>query len=402
MLKNIVIVNDFANADGGAGKVAIDVALELSNQYNVIFFTSVKPIDVRFGNSKVKLVCLDKPDILRDANRVRAVIKGLFDTKVKKQFRNLLAGLRPHETIVHVHTWTKAMTSAVFQVTAQMNFHLVLTLHDYFVSCPNGGFFNYKSKSICNLKSLSGNCLLENCDVRSYPQKVWRVIRLLIQNHYLWSNKKLTLIYISNMCKSMLKAYIPKDIKMIYLPDPVDLGNNENVEVSDNDCYLYIGRLSPEKGVVLFCEAISELGLKGLVVGDGFLKNELEKKYPQIEFVGWASGEKKNSFMKRAKALVFPSLWLETFGLVVAEAKSYGIPCIVPDKCAASEQIEDGQNGYVFKSGDLNSLKASILKYEITDLKMMQLRLNSSFDRKALSMKNHIAKLIDIYSKILV
>lgn len=402
MLKNIVIVNDFANADGGAGKVAIDVALELSNQYNVIFFTSVKPIDVRFGNSKVKLVCLDKPDILRDTNRVRAVIKGLFDTKVNKLFRNLLAGLSPQETVVHVHTWTKAMTSAVFQVTAQMNFNLVLTLHDYFVSCPNGGFFNYKSKRICNLKSLSANCLLENCDVRSYPQKVWRVIRLLIQNHYLWRNKKLTLIYISDMCKSMLMTYIPKDIKMIYLPDPVDLENNENVAVSDNDIYLYIGRLSPEKGVVLFCEAISELGLKGIVVGDGYLKNELARKYPQIEFVGWASGEKKFSFMKRAKALVFPSLWVETYGLVVAEAKSYGIPCIVPDKCAASEQIEDGQTGYIFKSGDLKSLKASILKYEMTDLKMMQLRLNSSFDREALSMKNHIIKLIDIYNKILV
>lgn len=362
----------------------------------------MKPIDVRFGNSKVKLVCLDKPDILRDTNRVRAVIKGLFDTKVNKLFRNLLAGLSPQETVVHVHTWTKAMTSAVFLVTAQMNFNLVLTLHDYFVSCPNGGFFNYKSKRICNLKSLSVNCLLENCDVRSYPQKVWRVIRLLIQNHYLWRNKKLTLIYISDMCKSMLMTYIPKDIKMIYLPDPVDLENNENVAVSDNDIYLYIGRLSPEKGVVLFCEAISELGLKGIVVGDGYLKNELARKYPQIEFVGWASGEKKFSFMKRAKALVFPSLWVETYGLVVAEAKSYGIPCIVPDKCAASEQIEDGQTGYIFKSGDLKSLKESILKYEMTDLKMMQLRLNSSFDREALSMKNHIIKLIDIYNKILV
>ena len=55
MVKNIVIVNDFANTDGGAGKVAVDVALELSKQYNVFFFTSVKPIDVRFVNSHVRI-----------------------------------------------------------------------------------------------------------------------------------------------------------------------------------------------------------------------------------------------------------------------------------------------------------------------------------------------------------
>lgn len=188
---------------------------------------------------------------------------------------------------------------------------------------------------------------------------------------------------------------------MIYLPDPVDLVNKGMVTIAENEYYLYLGRLSPEKGIVLFCDAISELGLKGLVVGDGYLRKELEKKYPQISFVGWASGEKKERCMKNAKALVFPSFWAETYGLVVAEAKSYGIPCIVPNKCAASEQIEDGQNGYIFETGNLNSLKSAIKKYETTDIKMMQQKLISSFDREALSMNTHIVKLIDIYNKIL-
>ena len=63
MLKNVVVVNDFAHADGGAGKVAIDVALSLSKTYNVIFFTCVPPIDVRLKTPSIKLVCIGKPEI---------------------------------------------------------------------------------------------------------------------------------------------------------------------------------------------------------------------------------------------------------------------------------------------------------------------------------------------------
>lgn len=401
MLKNVVVVNDFAHADGGAGKVAIDVALALSNIFNVYFFTSVKPIDARFRDSSIKLVCVGKPDILTDRKRWRAITKGVFDYNIRKQFENVLGNLNPDETIVHVHTWTKALTSAVFSVTAKMKYHLVLTLHDFFVSCPNGGFFNYNEKKICDLRSLSCRCILTDCDSRSYTQKIWRILRLLTQNHFLWKNKKLTLLYISDMCKNMSIPYIPSNVNMIYLPDPVDLVNKGKVTIAENEYYLYLGRLSPEKGIVLFCDAISELGLKGLVVGDGYLRKELEKKYPQISFVGWASGEEKERCMKNAKALVFPSFWAETYGLVVAEAKSYGIPCIVPNRCAASEQIEDGENGYLFETGNLNSLKSAIKKYETTDIKMMQQKLISSFDREALSMNTHIVKLIDIYNKIL-
>ena len=63
---------------------------------------------------------------------------------------------------------------------------------------------------------------------------------------------------------------------------------------------------------------------------------------------------------------------MKLFGLVVAEMKSYGIPCIVPDRCAASEQIEEGKTGYIFESGNLESLKECICKYEQTDIIKLQ------------------------------
>lgn len=91
--------------------------------------------------------------------------------------------------------------------------------------------------------------------------------------------------------------------KKIY---PVTRLNNP-LELSDTKCelkkdaaYLFMGRLSSEKGLDLFCKAMVDLHLKGLVVGDGYLKEKYQAEYPQIDFVGWASGEeKKNTFFSQ-------------------------------------------------------------------------------------------------------
>ena len=55
----------------------------------------------------------------------------------------------------------------------------------------------------------------------------------------------------------------------------------------------------------------------------------------------------------------------------------------------------------IFKTGDLDSLKAAIMKYEQTDLKQMQKNLLDSFHPEDLSMETHLKKLITIYNDIL-
>ena len=97
---------------------------------------------------------------------------------------------------------------------------------------------------------------------------------------------------------------------------------------------------------------------------------------------------------------MFTSLWYETFGLAVAEAKSYGIPCVVPDECAASEQVENSKTGYIFKTGDLDSLKSTLQKYESSNIGELQNNLVNDFSVNTYSISNHIDSLITIYNKI--
>ena len=64
--------------------------------------------------------------------------------------------------------------------------------------------------------------------------------------------------------------------------------SHDYVDIPHNDAYLFVGRLAKEKGPDLFCEAITQLGLRGIVVGDGYMKEDLQKQYPNIMFTGQA------------------------------------------------------------------------------------------------------------------
>jgi len=347
------------------------------------------------------VICIGKKDVLHDENRFRAICKGLWDNETKREFEHLLATLDPAESIIHFHTWTKALTASLYAVTAKMDFRTVITLHDFFCFCPNGGFYDYQRNEICTKRPISLACLVCNCDVRSYPQKIWRSIRMKIQNRVLARNKKLYFISISALTRRICVSLINGSRKVYTVVDPVEINGNQPNKLLENDKYLFMARLSPEKGAELFCQAVTDLNLKGIVLGDGYLRKELMEKYPNIEFAGWVTAGDKQFYFKQAKAFVFTSLWYETFGLSVAEARSYGIPCIVPDACAASEQIIDGETGYIFKTGNLDSLKEAITKYENTDIQSMQNNAINKFIANDWSLKSHIRNLVQVYNEII-
>ena len=142
-IKNIVIINDFDYVQGGASKVAIDTANLLSDEYNVYFFSGDSNQSSTLKEN-IKKVCTNQGETLKDKNKLRGIINGIYNFKAKNQLKKLLSTLDENETIIHVHGWTKCLSSSVFDISWKLGFKLVLTMHDYFTACPNGGYFNYK------------------------------------------------------------------------------------------------------------------------------------------------------------------------------------------------------------------------------------------------------------------
>lgn len=106
--------------------------------------------------------------------------------------------------------------------------------------------------------------------------------------------------------------------------------------------FLYVGRLAPEKNV----EAFLDLDLPGSkrVVGDGPQRAELQRRYPQVEFLGYRHGEELAAAYAQASVLVFPSR-TDTYGLVMLEALACGTPVAAFPVPGPLDVLEAGVSG---------------------------------------------------------
>lgn len=358
-IKNIVIVNDFNYINGGAAKVAIDTAKAFSKNknINVYFFSAVNNIK-KEEIENVKYICTNQKEALKDRNIIRGIFNGIWNIKAKRKFQKLLNCLDKDNTIIHIHGWMKALSSSIFYVAEKNKFKTVVTFHDYFSACPNGGFYNYKKEEICNIEPMKLKCIKCNCDSRNYFFKIYRIIRQIVQNNIIKINQKIKyIVSISDYSINILKGSINKNAKIKRIYNPIQANMENRIEnINENKYYLFVGRLSKEKGADLFCKAITKLGYKGIVVGEGDQKRVLQKEYKNIEFVGWKNNKEIIEYMKKARALIFPSLWYEGAPLTPLEALSIGLPCIVSDKCAAIEFIQEKITGLIFKRNSIDDL----------------------------------------------
>lgn len=401
---NILIINDFSFIDGGASKVAIESAIELKRRgFNVIFFSAVNPIMNELIKSNVKIVSTNQYDILKNPNRISASYQGLWNKKATNKLNEITKSLDSENTIVHVHSWEKALSSSVIRQAIDSNFKVVITLHDYFIACPNGGFYNYRKNEICKLTPLSKECIFCNCDSRKYAHKVWRVLRQWTQRYKgLVPNGVKNYIYISELSRKVIEPYLPKGSNLYYVKNPVDIEKEQPVKVWENTAFLYIGRLSKEKGCILFAEAAKELGIEANFIGDGELKQEIKRVYPKVNLTGWLSKEEIKQELKKARTLVFPSLLYETLGLTALEAQAKGVPVIVSDTCTAREIVKDQYSGLWFKRNDKEDLKQKI-KMLMNDDIVRNYGKNAydNYWENDYSLGNHVNELEKVYGDIL-
>lgn len=395
---NVIVIYDFGHVNGGAAQVAISSAIALAKKgYSVTYFCAVGPVDEMLQKTCSSVICLQQLDIKTDSNILRKSINGIWNKKARVVLKKMLEKYNPKDTIVHVHGWAKALSPSILNVPSKMGFEMCITLHDFFSYCPNGGLYNYKKEKICEILPMTKKCLICNCDRDNYFNKLWRYTRNYVQNIVFKGISKIIFITISDLTeREYRRCYRFNNSSCSRVNNPIIFP--ENLERSEKgDSYLFMGRLSNEKGVALFCEAITRLGLKGIVLGDGILKENLVNKYTNIVFAGWVSNNEKKSYIQRVKAFVSPSVCYETFGLSVAEMLSVGVPCIVGDKTAAAELIENGINGLIFETGNINSLIEAIKKVEEDS----EINGNFEFERTKYTIDMHVMSLMTLYEDML-
>ena len=357
----IVIVADHAYVNGGQAKVAIESAKGLAARgYQVIFFAAVGPADGGLAKAGVETVTLDQPDVMSTLSLARFGMQWLWNAKAARALRDILAPCDRGDTIVHVHGWAKALSPSIGPVLKNAKLKCVFTMHEYFIACPNGGFYDYPASHPCHLRPMSSACISRNCDQRSYYRKLMRVGRHAVMQHTGLLDCIGDVITISRLQRKILEPYLPVDVHYHQLANPIDvppLGQKPDPARGD---FVFVGRLSAEKGPMLFAEAARIAGQRALFVGDGPQCADLKARYPEASILGWKEPAEVRTLLRNSRAVVFPSVWYEGQPLTVLEALGLGTPVIVSDVCAGRESVEDGVSGRWFRSNDATALAAAL------------------------------------------
>ena len=82
-----------------------------------------------------------------------------------------------------------------------------------------------------------------------------------------------------------------------------------------------------------------------------------------IKFLGHLPTDNTSSFYNRIRLLIVPSVYFETFGLVIAEAMAHGVPVIASRIGGAAELIEEGVNGSFLEPGNQLELEDRIMMF---------------------------------------
>jgi glycosyltransferase involved in cell wall biosynthesis len=148
---------------------------------------------------------------------------------------------------------------------------------------------------------------------------------------------------------------------------------SESSKSAQNDLgmnFLFLGRLEKAKGIDVLCEAFSHAdskkhNLKLRLAGNGPLDEMLREKYKHQEnmiFTGPVFGAQKDELFRNSNMLVAPSIVPESFGIVIAEAFSFGLPVIASRVGAYPEIVREGETGFLVEPGSVEELSSALIR----------------------------------------
>jgi glycosyltransferase involved in cell wall biosynthesis len=158
--------------------------------------------------------------------------------------------------------------------------------------------------------------------------------------------------------RKVIEGGLPEE-KVLVKPNFVDW--DPAARIGDGEYALFVGRLSPEKGIrTLLAAWDSSPDLPLLrIVGDGPLREDVERAVaanPRVQWLGRKASAEVQVLLRNARALLFPSEWYEGLPLVIIEAYAVGIPVIGSRIGAAASLIEPGRTGLHHVPGDSRDL----------------------------------------------
>jgi glycosyltransferase involved in cell wall biosynthesis len=400
----VILIVDWCFVNGGQAKVALDSALALKSAgHEVVLFSAVGPADPALAAAGIEVHCINQPEFVGDPSRIAAAWRAIDNHAAARALHRLLQAQPREGTLIHVHGWHKALSAAIAGPIRVSKLPVLYTMHEYFLLCPNGGFYHYGTHEHCHLKPLSAACLTTNCDTRGWGFKLWRAARLAAAKHWHGLPRVLAdIAYFHPFQRAIIEKHLPVSTRLHEIANPIEVEALGPKAGPASGEIIFVGRLAEEKGVFLYAEAMRRAGHAPVFVGDGPAGAPLKARYPEAKFLGWHDASGVRQRLRAARALVFPSLWYEGQPLTVLESLALGTPVIASDGSAGRESVRDGETGLWFRHGDAEDLARAIRAFGNDELvQAMSHAAYRCYWAEPFTLERHRKRLEEVYAGLI-
>lgn len=414
----VLLVHNFYQSSSPSGEDAV-----FRNECQLLKKNGIEVITFEKHNDEIKDYGL--------SGKLLLPFRNIWSRRTYRELTQVLKKEKPD--IAHFHNIWYLISPSAYYACRDAGVPVVQTLHNFRISCVNGlllrnghvceecivkktghgsGVMGDRLRMIQN--AISYGCY-RNSRIYSIPVALMQYLHWVKKT---WSDKVDAYIALTEFGRQkFIEAGLPADkifVKPNFLADPPE------PNYSSQNYAVFLGRLSPEKGLSVLINAFQYLSspthnpsprthhpfhLK--IVGDGSLMENLQHivsagKMEGIEFTGRKSFADAMVLLGNARFMIMPSMCYEGFPMAIREAFACGKPVIASNLGSMAELVENGKTGLLFEPGnplDLAEKMKWMIGHEAECIEMGK-KAREVFEEKYTAERN-IEILMEIYSKVM-
>jgi glycosyltransferase involved in cell wall biosynthesis len=334
-------------------------------------------------------------DEIDGASSMPLAAQSLWSHQTTSEVAAMLARERPD--VVHVHNTLPLVSPSVYWACARAGVPVVQTLHNFRLACPQAMFLRQGRVCESCLGRVPWRAVAHGCYRGSRAQSA--VVAATSTLHWMlgtWSRKVSRYIALNEFCRDkFIAAGLPPE-RVAIKPNFVD--EPRAVEKLARHGFLYVGRLSVEKGVSVLLDAAQRDRREDVKIAGSGPQAGLLNAVPQVEALGVLDSDGVMQALSRAQALVVPSVWYENHPRTLVEAFACGTPVIASRLGAMPALVTEGVTGLLFNPGDAQDL-ARVMRWASEhprEMAAMGARARDAYESKYSPAENY-RQLIEIY-----
>ena len=362
----VLLVNKFLYPKGGDAISTLSTGKLLADRgHHVVFWGMKHPQNPPYPHEDLFVDYVDLAGGGGIRRQLRTAANILYSFEAKRKIRRLIERERPD--IAHLNNYAHQISPSILDALWEARIPTVMTTRDYKLVCPVYSLLRHGIPCDRCAGGRYYHCLQYKCTRNSRAQSLVNTLEMYLHHKVLHIYDKLDLVIATSQFIADKHKAMGLRNEIVRLPNFIDVDQWQSDGSPSDGSIIYLGRLTPEKGVGTLLQAVRGLDVPLKILGDGPMKSELEQTAARdglrnVSFLGHRNGADLRREISRSRATIVPSECIEAFGRIIIESFALGVPVIGSRIGGIPELVVDGETGYTFEPGNAADLRAKLEK----------------------------------------